>query len=67
MWARFFTFNTSLNLNMASLNFILQGTKNPAVIYIRLRDGRKLDIKAKTNYHINPEDWDEKEQRPLKK
>ena len=52
---------------MASLKFILQGTKNPAVIYIRLRDGRKLDIKAKTNYHINPEDWDEKEQRPLKK
>lgn len=52
---------------MASLNFILQGTKNPAVIYIRLRDGRKLDIKAKINYHINPEDWDEKEQRPLKK
>jgi integrase len=67
MWARFYTFNTSLNPNMASLNFILQGTKNPAVIYIRLRDGRKLDIKAKTNYHINPEDWDEKEQRPLKK
>ena len=52
---------------MASINLILQGTKNPAVIYIRLRDGRKLDIKAKTNYHINPEDCDEKEQRPNKK
>ena len=52
---------------MASINLILQGTKNPAVIYIRLRDGRKLDIKAKTNYHINPENWDEKEQRPVKK
>ena len=52
---------------MASINLILQGTKNPAVIYIRLRDGRKLDIKAKTNFHINPENWDEKEQRPVKK
>lgn len=52
---------------MASINFILQGTKNPSVIYIRLRDGRKLDIKAKTNYHINPENWDEKEQRPHKR
>ena len=52
---------------MASINFILQGTKNPAVIYIRLRDGRKLDIKSKTNFHINPENWDEKEQRPVKK
>ena len=52
---------------MASINLILQGTKNPAVIYIRLRDGRKVDIKAKTNYHINPADWDEKEQRPVKK
>jgi hypothetical protein len=40
---------------MASINLILQGTKNPSVIYIRLRDSRKLDIKAKTNYHINPE------------
>lgn len=52
---------------MASINFILQGTKNPAVIYIRLRDGRKLDLKAKTNFHINPDNWDAIEQRPKKK
>lgn len=52
---------------MASINLLLQSKKNPAVIYIRLRDGRTMDIKAKTNYHINPLNWDEDEQRPLKR
>ena len=52
---------------MASINLLLQSKKNPAVIYIRLRDGRTLDVKAKTNYHIDPANWDEVEQRPLKK
>ncbi|NBW28274.1 MAG: integrase [Flavobacteriaceae bacterium] len=52
---------------MASINLLLQSKKNPAVIYIRLRDGRTLDVKAKTNYHIDPANWDEIEQRPLKK
>ena len=52
---------------MASINLLLQSKKSPAVIYIRLRDGRALDIKAKTNYHIDPANWDEVEQRPLKK
>ena len=52
---------------MASINLLLQSKKNPAVIYIRLRDGRTLDVKAKTNYHIDPVNWDEVEQRPLKK
>lgn len=52
---------------MASINLLLQSKKNPAVIYIRLRDGRTLDIKAKTNYHIDPANWDKAEQRPLKR
>ena len=52
---------------MASINLILQSKKNPAVIYIRLRDGRALDIKTKTNFHIDPANWDTVEQRPLKK
>ncbi|WP_242120684.1 phage integrase SAM-like domain-containing protein [Aestuariivivens sediminicola] len=51
---------------MASINLLLQSKKSPAVIYIRLRDGRKLDLKAKTNFHIDPEKWNPKEQRPLK-
>lgn len=52
---------------MASIYLLVQSKKNPAVIYIRLRDGRSIDIKAKTNYHINPIDWDDTEQRPTKK
>ena len=52
---------------MASINLLLQSKKNPSVIYIRLRDGRTLDIKAKTNYHIDPSNWDEVTQRPLKR
>jgi hypothetical protein len=52
---------------MASINLLLQSKKNPAVIYIRLRDGKALDIKGKTNYHINPANWDEIGQRPIKK
>ena len=52
---------------MASINLLVQSKKNPAVIYIRLRDGKKIDIKAKTNYSIDPLNWDPKEQRPTKK
>ena len=52
---------------MASIYLLLQSKKSPAVIYLRLRDGRTLDIKAKTNYHIDPINWDEVEQRPTKK
>lgn len=52
---------------MASIYLLLQSKKSPAVIYIRLRDGRNLDIKAKTNYHIDPINWDNNEQRPTKK
>jgi len=52
---------------MASIYLLLQSKKSPAVVYIRLRDGRALDIKAKTNYHIDPINWDEIEQRPTKK
>lgn len=49
---------------MASIKFLLQSISNPANIYIRLIDGRKIDIKTKTNFVINPEDWSEAKQRP---
>jgi len=52
---------------MASINLLLQSKISPAVIYIRLRDGRNIDIKAKTNYNINPENWDASKQRPIKR
>tara|TARA_R110001583_G_scaffold29405_3_gene103040 strand:- start:2551 stop:3783 length:1233 start_codon:yes stop_codon:yes gene_type:complete len=52
---------------MASIYLIIQTKKSPAAIYLRLRDGRNLDIKSKTNFHIDPINWDDKEQRPTKK
>ena len=35
--------------------FYIQSKKNPASIYVRIREGKGIDAKAKTNYSINPE------------
>jgi hypothetical protein len=56
MWTRY-----GLNLyfcKMATIKFYLQSDKNPSGIYVRLREGRNIDAKAKTNFLINPNDWD---------
>ena len=45
---------------MATIKFYLQSDKNPSGIYVRLREGRNIDAKAKTNFLINPIDWDKK-------
>lgn len=42
---------------MATINYFIQTQNSPARIYVRLREGRKIDAKAKTSYAINPEDW----------
>ena len=49
---------------MAKISFILQSKINPAKIYIRLQDGRNLDIKTPTNLSINFEDWSTIKQKP---
>jgi integrase len=49
---------------MAAIKFLLQSVSNPANIYVRLIDGRRIDIKTKTNFVINPNDWSESKQRP---
>jgi len=49
---------------MAVIKFILQSKSNPANIYVRLIDGRKTDVKTKTNFVINPDDWSKIKQRP---
>lgn len=67
MWTKFCIFNLLKISTMASINLLIQSKNNPAVIYIRLRDGRTLDIKAKTNFHIPPLQWDKVEQRPNKR
>lgn len=67
MWAKFCIFIVLKIQVMAAINYIIQSKNNPANIYIRLRDGRALDIKVKTNFLINPEHWDALEQKPIKK
>jgi integrase len=42
---------------MATINFIVQSKSNPSGIYVRMRDGKAIDIKAKTKFSINPEKW----------
>lgn len=42
---------------MATINFLIQSKNNPSGIYIRLREGRSIDIKAKTRFSIDPENW----------
>lgn len=49
---------------MATIKFYLQSKKNPAGIYVRLREGRNIDAKAKTNFAINPSDWNSTKEKP---
>lgn len=48
---------------MATINFRIKGSKNPASIYLRFKDGRIIDIEIKTGLLINPANWDQKKQR----
>ena len=49
---------------MATINFLIQSDSNPAAIYIRFKEGRAIDIKAKSNYIINPVHWSNTKGQP---
>jgi len=62
MWTKY-----GLNIyicSMATIKFIIQSKKSPAGIYVRLREGRNIDAKAKTNFAINPQDWSNTKGQP---
>lgn len=42
---------------MATINFFIKGTKNPASIYVRLRNGRSADFTTSSGYIIDPKHW----------
>ncbi len=42
---------------MATIKYFIQSKNNPAGIYVRLREGRNIDAKAKTKYAINHDKW----------
>ncbi len=49
---------------VATIKFLIQSKTETAGIYIRLKDGRLLDVKAKTNFIINSSDWSETKGQP---
>lgn len=49
---------------MARVKVLLKTTSNPSPIYIRLSDGRKVDVMAKTKFLINPKDWSVAKEQP---
>ncbi len=42
---------------MATIRFIIQSKNNPTGIFVRLKEGRTLDLKARTQFLVNPNDW----------
>ena len=49
---------------MARIILFIQSKNKIAGIYVRLRDGRKIDAKAKTRFSINPKDWSNSKGKP---
>ena len=49
---------------MARIKVLLKSKNNPASIYIRLSDGREIDVMAKTRFSINPAVWSSIKQEP---
>lgn len=49
---------------MASIKFILKSPTSPAGIYVRLTDGKPVDVMAKTKYSIDPADWSKSKEQP---
>jgi integrase len=64
MWARYGLELNSIITDMATLKFLLQSISDPSPIYVRLRDGKEVDLKSKTGLIINPSLWSAVKQKP---
>ncbi|MBP6414646.1 MAG: phage integrase SAM-like domain-containing protein, partial [Bacteroidia bacterium] len=42
---------------MATIKFIIRNDSETSSIYLRFKEGRKIDLTAKTNYITNSKDW----------
>lgn len=49
---------------MATIRYLIKGTKNPSRIYVRVREGRAVDATAATKFYIPPNDWNPNKQKP---
>jgi integrase len=52
---------------MATIKFLLKSKKNPATIYVRVREGRAIDVYSPTSKVINPNDWSKTKGLPKQK
>ncbi|MDQ3190251.1 MAG: site-specific integrase [Bacteroidota bacterium] len=52
---------------MATIKYIIRGKSETSSIYLRFKEGRLIDITAKTNYIINSKDWSNSKGYPHKK
>jgi len=50
---------------MATIKFFIQSDKTPAGIYVRLKEGRTIDAKARTKWLISPDDWSKAKGQPI--
>ena len=50
--------------SMATIRFFIQTGKTPAGIYVRLKEGRTIDAKARTKYLVSPNDWSKAKGQP---
>ena len=48
---------------MATINFLIKGTKNATNILIRFKNGRKFDLSASTDLKVEPKNWSKPKQR----
>ncbi len=49
---------------MATIKFIVRGKSETASIYVRFKEGRLIDLTAKTNYIIDSNDWSDTKGQP---
>ncbi len=50
---------------MATVNYLVKGSENPATIYLRFKHGTQIDLSKSTDFLINPKDWHPKNKRPI--
>jgi integrase len=48
---------------MATIKYLIRGKSNPNTIYLRLLDGRSIDLTVSTGLTIDPDHWDNKKHK----
>lgn len=49
---------------MARIKFMIRSTINPARIYVRIREGKEIDLKVPSNFYVDIENWNPNTGKP---